>query len=95
MRERRAVFGNGWVRSTDGRWHALTRARFTGDRNPVMNVDAGVEGDSFYLATGGKVENTGTPLRDWMNRPPSNVPALPDAGEVPRAESSEPEGGGR
>src|SRR5690606_26689458 len=75
--ERRAVFGNGWVRSLDGRWHALTRARFTADSNPVMNIDAGIEGDAFFLATGGDIKNDGTSLWSWMNRPPSNVPVLP------------------
>lgn len=76
-RERRARFGNGWVRGTDGRWTALTRARFTADRNPAVNIDAGVRGDRFFLATGGSVKNEGTPLGREIDRSPAGVPPLP------------------
>ena len=54
---RRARFGNGWIRSKDGQWVALTQARFTADKNPSLNIDAGVAGDCFFLATGGKTQN--------------------------------------
>lgn len=91
-RERRALYGNGWVRSTDGRWHALTRARFTADRNPVMNIDAGIDGDSFYLATGGDVANMGTPLWSSIDRPPSGVPAFPGDESADGADPAPPVG---
>lgn len=68
-KERRATFGNGWVETLDGRWVALTRARFTADSNPVKNIDAGRAGDRFYLATGGAIQNTGTPLGRTLERP--------------------------
>jgi hypothetical protein len=76
--ERRARYGNGWVKKADGQWVALTRARFTADRNPVVNIDAGVEGSWFFLATGGETKNTGTALGKTMDRPPTGVD-LPDA----------------
>jgi hypothetical protein len=73
---RKAHFGNGWVRARDGRWVALARAQFTADSNPVTNIDAGVEGDRFFLATGGDTRNDHTPLRQMMDRQPS-VKATP------------------
>jgi hypothetical protein len=74
---RRARFGNGWVRTKEGSWTALTRARFTADRNPVMNVDAGVVDGRFYLATGGETENSGAKLNAFIDVPPpgSDLPA--------------------
>ncbi len=78
---RRAHFGNGWVRRSDGKWAPLLRARFTADSNPVVNIDAGVDGRQFFLATGGEVKNDGTPLGKTMDRPaaaeatPPEVPA--------------------
>src|SRR5206468_5541971 len=53
---RRARYGNGWVRTLDGKWNPLLKARFTGDATPTENNDAGVSPeDDFYLATGGTV----------------------------------------
>jgi Domain of unknown function (DUF3472)/Domain of unknown function (DUF5077) len=54
---RRATFGNGWVKMVDGEWKALTKARFTGDANPVTNIDGGTSHERFFLATGGEIEN--------------------------------------
>jgi hypothetical protein len=76
-RERRARFGEGWVWGADGRWVALTRARFTADRNPAENIDAGVAGDRFFLATGGKTENTHVHLGQEIDRPPGEMMLLP------------------
>jgi hypothetical protein len=70
---RRARFGNGWIQSKDEQWVALTRARFTADGNPALNIDAGVAGDCFFLATGGKTQNKSTPLGKMINRPPSGI----------------------
>ncbi|MFO0879847.1 MAG: DUF3472 domain-containing protein [Gemmataceae bacterium] len=78
-RERRAQFGSGWVRSKDGHWVALTRARFTADANPVLNIDAGLQGERFFLATGGEITNKGTPLGKTIERLPTGLtlPRLP------------------
>jgi len=79
---RKARFGNGWVQDLKGEWHALTKARFTRDGNPVMNIDAGVEGGQFFLATGGETTNTNTPLWKYMEREPGEAtpPAIRTGG---------------
>lgn len=70
---RRATFGGGWVKTLEGQWVALTRARFTADSNPATNIDAGVRGGAFYLATGGDTKNVATKLGKTMDRPPAGV----------------------
>jgi hypothetical protein len=55
---RRARFGNGWLKTTQGEWVPLAKARFTAsgaEWESKENIDAGVEKDWFYLATGGEV----------------------------------------
>lgn len=76
---RSARFGNGWLKTTDGNWVALTKARFTADANPVTNINAGVRGDQFFLTTGGDTANTDTKLNAEMRRPPTGL-NLPDRG---------------
>lgn len=76
-KERRALYGNGWVRGLDGHWVSLTRAQFTADNNPATNIDAGVSGGQFYLATGGTTKNNGAKLRSRFDRPPADIPPLP------------------
>jgi hypothetical protein len=74
---RQAHFGNGWIKTKDGQWVALTRARFTADNNPVTNINAGVDGDRFFLTTGGETTNSGTRLQEFMNRLPGGVTLPP------------------
>lgn len=76
-KERRACYGNAWVKNKDGQWIALTRARFTGDSNPVKNVNGWTKDCKFYLQTGGKTVNTDTPLFDYMNREPAGAKLPP------------------
>lgn len=77
---RRARYGNGWVRPAKGDWVPLTKARFTADSNPVLNIDAGPAGDRFFLATGGDTENKTTKLLATIARdgspaqPPTDLP---------------------
>src|SRR5262249_38360567 len=77
---RRARFGNGWVRGRDGKWAALTEARFSADSNPVTNINAGAVGRDFYLATGGATTNTSAKLGEQIRRdssgrePPGGLP---------------------
>ena len=65
---RRARYGNGWVKTKDGKWQPLTQARFTADRTPTMNIDAGIRKGRFFLQNGGETENH-TPLRSQMDCP--------------------------
>lgn len=78
---RAAHFGNGWVRNKDGEWIPLTKARFTADRNPVVNINAALDGERFTLATGGDTKITDAKLNAILeaarkdNRtPPEGLP---------------------
>jgi hypothetical protein len=81
---RRAGFGNVWVKTAKGEWEAVTKAKFTADRNPVVNINAGVKDDHFYLVTGGETENTDVKLGESMRltadtkrTAPEGLPAFP------------------
>lgn len=74
---RRARFGNGWALNADHQWVALTRARFTADSNPATNIDAGSDGPSFFLATGGPTHNDHAKLNSTIDRPPASLLDLP------------------
>jgi hypothetical protein len=69
-RAREARFGNAWVKAVDGGWKPVEKARFTADRNPVVNIDAGARGDRFFLVTGGATENKGAKLNGPIDLPP-------------------------
>ena len=77
---RRATYGNGWVRTRQSQWAALDRARFTAS-NAVWesrdNIDAGLAGSRFYLATGGSI-TAQTKLQGLIQLPaaPTTPPAL-------------------
>ena len=67
--ERSARFGAAWIQSPDRRWIPLTEAKFTADRNPALNIDAGAADGRFFLATGGKTESTGAKLAENIRLP--------------------------
>jgi len=77
---RRARFRNGWVRTREGNWTPLNRARFTGsgaDWESKDNIDAGPAGDGYFLATGGPLEMS-RPLRSFIELPaPVSLPPFP------------------
>jgi hypothetical protein len=66
---REARYGNGWVKTKDGKWVAIDKARFTGDSNPATNIDARFDGGTWVLGTGGDIENKHAKLRDVIERP--------------------------
>lgn len=68
---RSADFGNGWVRTLGGAWTELSRAQFTGDPTPLMNIDAGASPNPgwFFLKTGGPITNATTELWKIAQRP--------------------------
>jgi hypothetical protein len=74
---RRAQFGPPAVRS-EGNWAALRQARFTGDANPVMNIDSQMVESRFELATGGMIANEHNPLNRVMTLPDDVVITVPD-----------------
>ena len=58
-------------------------ARFTGDKNPAVNIDAQVREERFWLASGGETKNEGTKLGEAMRianegmKPPADLPQAP------------------
>ena len=74
---RSASFRRVGVVDPAGVWHPARSAQFTGDQNPVMNIDAGVRDGAFFLATGGSTTNATTRLwgRVRMESPASADPA--------------------
>ena len=78
-KERRATFGNGWVKPAKGEWQPLDKARFTADSNPVLNIDAGATAGRYFLATGGDIENKATKLKEQIARDKEKAEAKPPA----------------
>lgn len=77
---RRALYANGWVRTTQGEWVPLKTARFTASNaswESRDNIDAGVINGLFYLATGGNI-TASHPLRGTIElpAPPAAPPKL-------------------
>jgi hypothetical protein len=83
---RAAHFGNGWIKSKDGEWTALTKARFTADRNPVLNINAALDGERFTLATGGDTTNKDVKLRETIDLPAKDKRTRPEGMPVERAD---------
>ena len=80
---RRAEFGPGWIKTPDQKWQPLAKARFTGDGNPVINIDAGAANGRMFLATGGAIENQTVPLREMIEIDVTQWPAQPVELPVP------------
>lgn len=80
---RSATYGNTWMKIGDD-WQFAPASRFTGDRNPAMNIDSAVRDDRFWLATGGETKNVGTKLGESLQlpinenrKPPQDLPKAP------------------
>lgn len=84
-RGRRAVFANQHVRDTNGLWHEITRARFTGDGTAGgghrLDYAGGLEAHGFYLRNGGYF-NDRVPLNQIFNREPA-LALPPDFDDLP------------
>lgn len=54
---RMAYYGNQWARDTEGQWHEVTKARFTGDdiasRGFRLDYAGGATSENFFLRNGG------------------------------------------
>ena len=79
---RRAEFGPGWIKTSDQKWQPLAQARFTGDGNPVVNIDAGTVSGRMFLATGGAIENQTVPLREMLEIDVAQWP--PEPADLPK-----------
>jgi hypothetical protein len=79
---RRARFSNGWIRTFQGDWQPLTRARFTASRaswEAKDNIDSGAGTEGFFLATGGETTQTihlsaTLTVGAIANKPPDDLP---------------------
>ena len=76
----KARFLNGWLKIDHGCWISLTKARFSKDDLPQMNINAGSLKDGFFLQTGGKTKNKIKP-DNLLERPPVGVPLLEEKGK--------------
>ncbi|MBN1361840.1 MAG: DUF3472 domain-containing protein [Sedimentisphaerales bacterium] len=81
---RKALYGNQWIRSADGKWIELMRATFSHDatgRADRRDRFMGVESGQFFLSHGGFVEGF-TEYGQRFTRPAADQPptdiALPD-----------------
>lgn len=75
---RKARFGNTWIETATDKWQPINKARFTADRNPVLNINAGIKDDRFFLITGGDTKNTDTKLNDSMQLAEKNKRTAPE-----------------
>lgn len=85
---RRALYGNQWIRTADGRWRELTRVTFSHDatgKSDRRDRFMGLEDGQFFLSHGGFLDGYtkyGTPFdRPPTGRSPADMklPALPAA----------------
>jgi len=88
---RRAVFGNAWVKTTTGDWLPLTKARFTAsgaEWEAKNNIDAGPTGERFYLSTGGDITKS-RELRSIIDQTEVAKPVQPTG--LPEFPAKQPE----
>jgi Domain of unknown function (DUF3472)/Domain of unknown function (DUF5077) len=73
---RKALYGNQWIRSSDGQWLELTNATFSHDptgRNDRLDRFMGVENGQFFLSQGGFVPGFMS-FGQKFSRPPAGKP---------------------
>jgi Domain of unknown function (DUF3472)/Domain of unknown function (DUF5077) len=82
---RKALYGNQWVHTADGRWHELTAARFSCDstgKADRLDRFTGIEDGQFFLSQGGFIPGStryGERFeRPAVGQPPSGLP-VPDS----------------
>lgn len=80
--------GNQWVRDTTGRWHEITKARFTGDATAGgrhrLDYAGGMEDGAFFLKNGGFFAEP-VPLNSRFERP--SHPDRPPDIDIPALEA--------
>ncbi|MCC5913798.1 MAG: DUF3472 domain-containing protein [Balneolaceae bacterium] len=77
--ERKAFYENQWIRTTEGKWHELNKAEFTGDDIAQigyrLDYSGGIEDGRFFLRNGGFFDGE-TELHSHFDRP--KLPTPPD-----------------
>ena len=78
----RAYYSNQWICTPAGNWVALDKASFTTTANPKKHqrydYGAGVEGDKFYLFTGGFKQVNNIAPGDFISKPANTKPPVID-----------------
>ena len=77
---RKAEFANPWIKNINNEWVPISKANFTADANPVLNIDAGTTNGHFFLITGGDTTNT-LKLRSVIDYP---KPGLAQPADIPK-----------
>lgn len=69
---RKVLFGNQWIRTSQGQWIELNKIKFTTDntgrKGYRMDYAGGVDGNKFYLKNCGFFDDY-TPVDTWFTRP--------------------------
>jgi hypothetical protein len=76
--QRKALFGNQWIRLDDGRWHEVTSASFSHDgtgKSDRLDRFMGVEAGQFFLSNGGFVPGF-TAYGEKFTRPSTGKPPI-------------------
>lgn len=85
-KERRVLFSNQWIRTSEGNWIELNKARFTADNTARkgyrMDYAGGVKGEQFYLRNCGFF-NHYTPVDTWLERLLTNRQPAIDLEKLP------------
>lgn len=83
---RRCNYGNQWALDSEGKWHELTTAFFTGDDianvHYRMDYKAGADVNAFFLQNGGFISDY-TPLKQYFSRKANNTPPKIDFDKLP------------
>jgi hypothetical protein len=78
---RYVLFDHQWIRTDQGQWISLTKARFTGDNTARkgyrMDYAGGIKGTAFFLQNCGFFSDY-TPLDTWFERHPGPKETPPD-----------------
>lgn len=84
-KERLVLFGNQWIRTHEGKWIELNKARFTADNTARkgyrMDYAGGVKTNTFYLRNCGFF-NDYTSIDTWFERPLTNKQPVVDLDEL-------------
>jgi hypothetical protein len=76
--QRKALYGNQWLRTADGQWHEQTTATFSHDptgKKDRLDRFMGVENGQFFLSTGGFIPGS-TKFGAIFTRPAKGAPPV-------------------
>lgn len=83
--QRKALFGNQWIQTSDGKWTELLTAKFSHDstgKSARLDRFMGVEKGQFFLSQGGFVEGF-TKAGEAFTRPATGKPPVIDLPQTP------------